>query len=158
LVNLESDFFNQSKNYLKHLKSQTLSEDPLIAALFNKRLERAMFLVEDLVNLRMQKHFLKSTPTGQSSLTKQDEKFKTKLEDLVRDFKSVIFEIETEEEEEEITKKYTLVRVKDDVENMGIDEDLFDYGPFYKDDIVYLPSLKYRKLKAESSVDKISLD
>lgn len=158
LVRLDSDFFTQSKNYLNHLKSQSEHKDPLISELFQRRSARAIYLVEDILRLRMKKHFDDNLNNVNSSewLTNHDTKFKSKLEEIVDEFKNNILSPENIEPVEE--RAYYLAHITKSVENMGIDVDLLDYGPFYSGDLVYIPLNKIKKIQATSSGKIISED
>jgi hypothetical protein len=106
----------------------------------------------------MKKHFDENLNNVNSSecLTNHDTKFKSKLEEIVDEFMNNILSTESIEPIKE--QAYYLGHITKPVENMGIDVDLLDYGPFYSGDLVFLPLDKIKKIQATSSGKIISED
>lgn len=169
LINLKNDFFEKARAYLKHLENQAITEqDELIKELFKKRWERATYLVNDLINLRIEKH-IRQTLSGEfqevdeKKMPYEEKEFRSRLETLTTKFRETVHGIGEDETAEETQsyfedEEYQLVKMIKAENISTVGEDLLNYGPFKVDDLVYLPTANARIMLKKSQAQQIQIE
>lgn len=162
LVPLEPNFYEKVQTYLKHLEVMaTADEDELARKIFNKRFQRVNFLVNDLIKMRMEKHFhetMASKPPP-TKLPAEEERFREKLSHLIHVHQDSMLGISTiqEEDEESLEDHYEFGLVVENEANQVVGPDLLTYGPFEKGDIVLFPNDMLRQFVLRGKMRRIDL-
>ena len=165
LVPLESTFYEKCRAYVKHLETQSNSEtDEILAQIFNKRWKRVNYLLNDLINLRLEKHFqdilLGVNPP--SEIPFEEEDYRRNTETLTYSFRNTILGIsqsiepDTQLEMEEGRYKIAHFIQNENIQSVG--SDLKTYGPFSKGDIAIIPPENFRNLLMRSMIDDIKIE
>lgn len=103
LINLNRiDFFEQANKYLNHLDQQRKEEkDEILKEVFQKRYERSEYLVNDLINLRIEK-FIRGILLDESvkveNLGFDEEDLYGVLSENLNDYKNKILQNNDEKE------------------------------------------------------------
>jgi len=170
LIGLKNDFFERARAYLNHLESLAHTEqDPLLKELFNKRWKRVTYLVNDFINLRIEKH-IRQTLDGEfheyseMEMPHEERKFRERLEKLTSNFREAVHGIGTEEGNEDLSTvlddeggKQLVNMIKSENQPM-LGSDLKNYGPFKQHDLVFLPVENARIMIKKSQAERIILD
>ncbi len=143
LESLETDFFSKIRPYLNHLETQIKNEtDPIIARIFKKRWERVNYLLNDLVDLRLNKHFrdclMNISPP--SVLPDEEQEFRDKLCSIHNTMRTHIFGGISTTSNIDTQNTYSLIQFISNDEMISICSDLKEYGPFTSDEFVILPT------------------
>ncbi|MCY3411309.1 MAG: hypothetical protein INQ03_06700 [Candidatus Heimdallarchaeota archaeon] len=166
LETLEYDFFEKVRPYINHLETIYSNEqDPLIAALFKKRWERANYILNDLINIRMKKHFTESMDHKASPtvLPLEEEEFRKSIEKENNRFRErVVNQLENlpsmEAMDETIEKEFRFMIFDKQENRVAIGSDLREYGPFNIGDIVLLPRENMRNYLKKALGKEISIN
>lgn len=161
---LESDFYDKIKPYISHLENQfNDEEDKLISSIFKKRWSRVNYLINDLITIRMDKHFKESINgvIKPEMLPEEEIKFREEIDAINGNFRNNILEFEKPSllDEKDINgNDYQFFIFNSNDNTISIGTDFNEYGPFNKGDIVLLPKENKRNYMIRSLGNDIELN
>ncbi len=102
IVEIPPDFYNRAADYLSHLETMSKTEkDPLISQLFKTRKQRVLFMLRDLLQIRIRKLIsviLSSQEIPKRKLTVEELKFVSSMEKSYDNFIKEIYKLKTIDE------------------------------------------------------------
>ncbi len=163
LESLEIDFFSKIRPYVTHLESQYKNEkDNLVAKLFKRRWERVNYLLNDLITIRMNKHFKESINDFDipEELPEEEIAFRKKLDSIQRSFRDEVLNINDVSIElvDDDGNDYEFIIFNTNEDTIAIGTDFCEYGPFRKNDIVLMPRDNLRNYVIKSKGNEISIN
>lgn len=164
LLSLENNFYGKCRAYIQHLETQAKNEtDDILVLIFNNRWGRVIYLMNDLVTIRLQKQF-RDILKGVSSpapIPDEEKILRMKFENYLSSYRDTVLGIQNYTEEVEIQNdndKYKLVVFKQNESLQSIGGDLKKYGPFNIDDLAVIPAENMRNFLIRSKVEHVSLE
>ncbi|MHA2172970.1 MAG: DNA replication complex subunit Gins51 [Candidatus Kariarchaeaceae archaeon] len=164
LIPLDPNFFDKCRAYINHLENQAKNEpDDTLSKLFTKRWNRVNYVMNDLISLRLQKHFnaLIHRQTPPDQLPSEENALRKALEKkmvMYRDEVLGIVDQQAEAQELRQDDDYQLVLFTQGDNIQSIGADLNTYGPFNSDDIAYLPYENARNYLKRSQVESLPIE
>lgn len=158
---LEEDFYKRIKPYISHLESQYKNEtDPLISMLFKRRWERANYLLNDLISIRMEKHFQDSLAhiPSPDQLPEEERYYRENISKIQMNFRDAALSLEEKPlDVMEEHNEYEFIIFSANEDTIAVGSDFYEYGPFAKDDLVLMPQENLRNYVLKSKGEEISL-
>jgi len=163
LASLDADFYERIRPYVLHLENQYKNEsDPGIAALFNKRWERVNYVLNDLLKIRLKKHFRDSL-SGVSipdPLPHEESEFRKNIDQVQSTFRNKVLNLEATEFVIPVVEddSYGFFLFSENEDSIAVGSDLYNYGPFSEGDIVLMPRDNMRTYLLKSQGTEIQID
>ena len=161
---LDSDFYDKVKPYMSHLENQfNDEEDELVSSIFKKRWSRVNYLINDLITIRMDKHFKESINgiPKPAILPSEEIKFRDEIDKINKNFRHSILELEDPlglEVKDLEGDDYQFFIFNSNDNTVSIGTDFNEYGPFSKGDIALIPKENKRNYMIRSMGNDIELN
>jgi DNA replication initiation complex subunit (GINS family) len=164
LIPLDTNFFDKCRAYINHLENQAKNEpDETLSKLFTKRWNRVNYIMNDLISLRLQKHFnaLIHGYTPPDQLPSEEKALRNALETKMAKYRDEVLgiidqQMDAQELPQSDSYQLVLFTQGDNIQSIGAD--LNTYGPFKSDDIAYLPYENARNYLKRSQVESLPIE
>jgi DNA replication initiation complex subunit (GINS family) len=186
LIPLEENFFEKIQMYLKHLETLSTDDaDDLVRKLFFKRYQRVSYVVNDLIAIRLEKHFRGALNGEQipENIPLEERETRSKLSKLLKDHNNKVLGIKYKDKN--VSDHHSNISgepiqsfdkddldVNDDLANLGengyqyvyfienepeesLGADLKTYGPFFKGSYALLPVENVKELLKRNKIEII---
>lgn len=159
---LEDDFYTKIKPYINHLENQKNDEtDSIMARLFDKRSHRVSYILNDLISIRMEKHFsdVMNGVMSPDELPNEEKQFRTQIEQQQKILRNSALGLEDQTETlEDLGDGYRLMEFTSNETNPFIGSDLMTYGPIIKGDFVLLTNDNSRNFMLKSKANEVEIN
>ena len=162
LQSLEDDFYTKIIPYINHLENQKNDEtDSIMVRLFDKRSHRVSYILNDLISIRMEKHFsdVMNGVMSPEELPSEEKQFRTQIEQQQKILRNSALGLEDQiEMVEDIEDGYCLMEFTSNETNPFIGSDLMTYGPIVKGDFVLLTNDNSRSFMLKSKANEVEIN
>lgn len=175
LVPVREDFFKTIQRYLLHLSTMAKEdENPTARNIFQRLYTRTNFLVNDLIDLRVQKIFKAALHDEMMNLNEEESSLYKSLHKSLLSHRRRLLGIRVTDEEpvpeqldnntnasptdDEEKIDYCTVEFLDNELEETLGPDLLSYGPFYKGDFAVIPLENAHELEKRNKVTILKLE
>ena len=175
LVPVREDFFKTIQRYLLHLSTMAKEdENPTARNIFQRLYTRTNFLVNDLIDLRVQKIFKAALHDEMMNLNEEESSVYKSLHKSLLSHRRRLLGISVPDEEpvpeqldnstnasptiDEEKIDYCTVEFLDNELEETLGPDLLSYGPFYKGDFAVIPLENAHELEKRNKVTILKLE
>jgi len=141
---LDSSFWARVRDFLSHIESMSSSSsDELMTDLYLERLKRVRFMINDVTRIRIDKilYSAKTTEVVPPGLSVEEQDLYEVTKQSIDLHKRSIYSVSTTSASTStFSDKKLCIRILDPEPDQMIGSDLQAYGPFDKEDVVFLPS------------------
>jgi DNA replication initiation complex subunit (GINS family) len=159
---LENDFYEKIKPYINHLENQKNNEtDSVMVRLFDKRSHRVSYILNDLISIRMEKHFndAMSGVMSPDELPTEEQQFRTQIEQQQKILRNSALGLESKiEMVEDQEEGYRLMEFTSNENSPFVGSDLITYGPIIKGDFVLLTNDNSRNFMLRSKANEVEIN
>jgi len=176
LVPVRKDFFETIQRYLLHLSTMAKEDENLTARnIFQRLYTRTNFLVNDLIDLRVQKIFNAALHDEMLNLNEKESSLYKSLHKSLLSYRRGLLGISVPDEalvpiaeqpdstnapptNDEDKIDYCTVEFLDNELEQTLGPDLLSYGPFYKGDFAVIPLENAHELEKRNKVAILKLE
>ncbi len=162
LQSLEDDFYRKIKPYMNHLENQKTNEtDSIMVRLFDRRSHRVSYILNDLISIRMEKHFsdVMNGVMCPAELPSEEKQYRTHIEQQQKILRNSALGLDDQiEVVEDLEDGYRLMEFTSNESNPFVGSDLMTYGPIVNGDFLLLASYNSRNFMLKSKANEVEIN